>query len=130
MKEDREIYLVARSLWAALATESTFCAKLLVPTVTRQGVLFLWPIRLPGPDGRIDDWNRSALEAAELARTTWVRVQANMNLGAYEVVAAPGTTAEPAFPDKSLAEILKVAFKDRYIDTMDHPVLRRLRGEL
>jgi hypothetical protein len=29
-----------------------------------------------------------------------------------------------------MGEILRIAFKDRYIDSMDHPVLRKLRGEL
>jgi hypothetical protein len=128
LKGDREIYLVAPSLWEALAAETTFGPRLLIPTITRQGVVFLWPIRLPGPDGRLDDWSRSALEAADFARDTWIRVQANMHLGAYDVVAAPGVVATPEFPALSLSEILRTAFKDRYIDRWDHPVLRKLRG--
>jgi hypothetical protein len=130
LKEDREIYLVDPGLWLSMATEATFTPKLLVTTVTRQGVLMLWPIRLPGPDGKIDDWNRSALEAAEAAKDSWVRVQANMSLGAYDIVVASGTTARPEFPDLSMAAILKVAFKDRYIADLDHLVLRRLRGDV
>jgi hypothetical protein len=129
LKEDQELYLVAPVLWPELASESTFTPKMLVTSVNRQGVLYLWPIRLPGPDGKIDSWSRSALEAAEIARTTWVRVQANMSLGAYEVVSS-SLTAQPVFPDLSMAEILKIAFKDFYITDLDHPVLRKLRGEL
>src|SRR5262249_2611036 len=67
LKEDRETYLVARELWDALATESTFGPRALFTAINAQGVCFLWPIRLPGPDGKIDDWNRSALEAAGMA---------------------------------------------------------------
>jgi hypothetical protein len=130
LKEDRETYLVAPELWHELASEATFGPRMLITSVTRQGVLFLWPIRLPGQDGRIDEWNRSAMEAAETARKSWVRVQANMNLGAYETSVAKGITAEPEFPDLTMAEILRIAFKDRYIDSLDHPVLRRLRGEV
>ncbi len=74
LKEDRETYLVSPRLWEALAAEATFSPRLLVTAVNRQGVLFLWPIRLPGADGKIDDWNRSALDAANLAREQWVRV--------------------------------------------------------
>jgi hypothetical protein len=65
LKEDKETYLVARSLWDALASESTFVPKLLITTVTRQGVLSLWPIRVPGRDGKLDEWNRTAMKAAD-----------------------------------------------------------------
>jgi len=80
LKEDREIYLVDPTLWPALAMERTFSPRLLVTTINRQGILFLWPIRLPGSDGKIDNWSRSALEAAQAASGTWVRVASNMNL--------------------------------------------------
>ena len=88
LKEDRETYLVAPSLWSDLATEATFSPRALFTAVNRQGVVFVWPIRLPGPDGRGDEWNRTALEAAGMATKNWVRVTANMSLGAYEVFQA------------------------------------------
>jgi hypothetical protein len=130
LKEDQEVYLVCPSLWPALADEGTFSPRLLVTAITRQGVVFLWPIRLPGPDGRIDNWNRSAATAADAARTQWVRVTSNRNLGAYEIHVAAGITAEPDFPDLPMKEILRIAFKHKYIDAFDHPVLRKLRGEV
>jgi hypothetical protein len=130
LKEDRETYLVAPALWPELAAESTFSPRALYTAVNRQGVVFLWPIRLPGPDGKVDNWNLSALEAANLARTGWVRVSANMPLGAYDVFQATGDIPEPEWPDTSLRDLLRVAFRERYITAADHPVLRRLRGEV
>jgi hypothetical protein len=130
LKEDRETYLVAPHLWADLAAESTFSPRALFTAVNRQGVLFLWPVKLPGADGRVDEWSRSALEAADLAARGWVRVQANMALGAYEVFQATGNLPEPEWPDLPLKELLRVAFRDRFVDTIDHPILRRLRGEV
>ena len=85
LKEDSETYLVDQSLWSELACESTFSPRALMTSINRQGVLFLWPIRLPGSDGRLDAWSRSAMEAAQHAAGKWVRVQANMSLGAYEL---------------------------------------------
>lgn len=82
LKEDRELYLVDPSLWADLQAEPSFGMRALFTAMTRQGVLSLWPVRLPGPDGKIDEWSRSALEAANLASGRWVRVMANMHLGA------------------------------------------------
>jgi hypothetical protein len=128
LKEERETYLVAQPLWPELAAEATFSPRLLLTAINRQGVLFLWPIRLPGPDGKIDDWNRSALEAAQLAQDQWVRVTANMPLGAYDVFVATGQHPDPRWPEQPFGDLLKTAFKDRLIDSLEHPVLRKLRG--
>ena len=129
LKDDQEVYLVARELWAELAAESTFSARALFTAMDRQGVLFIWPIRLPGPDGRLDDWNESALEAAELASRRWVRVAANRDVGAYDVFTTESCIPEPEWPTVPFRDLLQVAFKGRYIDSMGHPVLKRLRGE-
>jgi hypothetical protein len=129
MKEDRETYLVSPALWAELASETTFSPRLLVTAISRQGVLFLWPIRLPGADGKIDEWSRSALDAADEAKSQWVRVTPHMSLGAYEITIASGLAAEPSWPDLPFREIIKIAFRDKMISDWNHPVLRRLRGE-
>lgn len=129
LKEDGEIYLVQPSLWDQLAGESTFGPRLFVTSINKQGTLFLWPIRLPSADGRHDEWSKSSMEAVIIATTSWVRVQANMNLGAYEVSEATGKLGDPEWPKLSFNDILRIAFRDRYIDTLDHPVLKRLRGE-
>jgi hypothetical protein len=128
LKEEREIYLVDRSLWSELPGEIT--PTVFYTTITRQGVVFLWPVRLPGDDGRIDEWNRSATEAAQMATTKWVRVAANMPLGAYDVFQATGDFPDPEWPDVGFKALLDVAFKDRFIDSLEHPVVKRLRGEL
>jgi hypothetical protein len=130
LKEDRETYLVSAGLWSGLADEKTFSPRLLVTSMTRQGVPFLWPIRLPGADGKIDDWSRSAMDAANEAQTQWVRVVSNMHLGAYELFVASGQIAEPVWPDITFQEIIKLAFRDKMISDWNHPVLKRLRGEM
>jgi hypothetical protein len=130
LKEDRETYLVAPDLWPALATEATFGPRAFYTAINRQGVVFLWQIRLPGSDGKLDDWNKTALEAAKRATAGWVRVSANMALGAYDVFEAAGSLTEPAWPDIKFRDLLAIAFKDKVIDSMDHPVLRKLRGEV
>src|SRR5262245_15073872 len=95
LREDSETYLVNRSLWAELASESTFSPRALITSVNRQGVLFLWPIRLTGSDGRLDAWSRSAMEAATFAAGKWVRVQANMSLGVTRFMKLPGNGPLP-----------------------------------
>lgn len=128
LKEDRETFLIAPELWSELPGEIT--PKLLLTCLNRQGVLFLWPIRLPNSEGRLDNWNRSAMEAAEHAKNDWVRVVANMSLGAYDVYQATGDIPEPEWPDLDFNNILEIAFKDQFISSMDHPAIRKLRGAI
>lgn len=129
LKEDREIYLIDPDLWPELAAEATFGPRALFTAQNRQGVVFLWPIRLPGPDGRIDDWNKCALEAAMIATKKWIRLSANMSLGAYDVFETVTKLPAPTWPDLEFKDILRTAFKDKHITSLDHHVLRQLRGE-
>jgi hypothetical protein len=129
LKEDAETYLVDPNLWDYLAGESTFSPRLLITAINKQGTVFIWPIRLPGADGRHDDWSKSALVAANFGTKGWVRVQANMSLGAYDVYEAASKLSDPEWPTLPLNELLRIAFKDRFIDSPDHLVLKRLRGE-
>lgn len=128
LKGDRETYLVAPGLWTELAGELT--PKVLYTAINRQKVLFVWPIRLPGEDGRHDEWNASALDAADRGQKDWIRISSNMSMGAYEVFLATGALPKPEWPEMSFTRILEIAFKGRYITDLDHPTLRRLRGEV
>jgi hypothetical protein len=128
LKEDRETFIVCPSLWSELSGE--LVPKALYTTISRQKVVALWPVRLATEDGRSDRWSSSAHDAAKLAKTRWVRVQANMSLGAYDIFAATGNIPEPEWPDVSMDQIIEIAFRDRMVDSLDHPALRRLRGEV
>jgi hypothetical protein len=86
-------------------------------------------IRLPGPDGRMSEWSRSAKELAQIAQTQWIRIISRTDLGAYQHEPAKGTIPDPVWPEIKPQEIIKIAFRDKMIDSWDHPVLRRLRGE-
>jgi hypothetical protein len=130
LKEDREIYLVAPALWSELAREAAFVPRALFTAINRQGVIFLWPLRLPGSDGKTDEWSRTALEGADRATKGWIRLAANMALGAYDIFEASDQLTKPEWPDIPFRELLRVAFKDHYIGSLNHPVLRKLRGEV
>ena len=66
LKEDGEIYLVDKSLWSELLGESTFHFKVFFTAISRPGnVPFLWPVRMPGEDGKIDPPKGALRTAAE-----------------------------------------------------------------
>jgi hypothetical protein len=126
VKDDREVYLVTPNLAPGLVGE--FSTVTLFTTINRQGTLHLWPVKLPAADGRLNEWHRSAAEAAERAMKRWVRVTASMSLGAYEIFEASGDLPEPVWPDFSFQEILRIAFRERIVDRADHPLVQRLQG--
>jgi hypothetical protein len=129
LKEESDLYFVPPAMREALLGESTVHVKRLRLAVTRQGDYFVWPARLPGADGKLDTWNQSALDAMELATSKWVRLSANRRLGAYDIAVA-AIDDVPDWPEMPYNELLRIAFKGKIIDSVDHPVLRRLRGEI
>ena len=124
----QDIYLVAPALFEDVGSEAKL--KMLYLAITRDGVVFIWPVAMPGPDGRTCAWWESAQRAAETAKTQWVRVTSNRDEGMYETLVPTGLSLpEPEWPDLPFARILELAFRDRIIKSLSHPVLKRLRGE-
>jgi hypothetical protein len=128
LRDERETYLVLPEVAQYIPNECVYVT--MYCCINRQGVMFLWPVRLPSSDGRRSDWHRSAAEAAVMATKEWVRVQANMSLGAYDVFKASANIPEPTWvEDLTFEQMLTIAFKGRLVENFEHPVLKRLRGE-
>jgi hypothetical protein len=126
LKEDGETYVVRPEIAQALGGEFSIVSIHLA--INRQGVVFLWPVKLPSSDGRVLEWHRSAAEAAETAKARWIRVVANKSLGAYEIYDTQSVIPDPTWPELSFTEILKIAFRERTINSPDRPVIKQLRG--
>lgn len=124
--EEEETYLVAPELreyvGEDLQTVRIYTAQ------NRAGSTFLMGVPLPGPDGKHNIWHRTRLEAAELAKTGWIRLSASKTSGTYDVFRAEGLDKSPIWPEKSFEELLQIAFRHNYIDSPDHPALKALRG--
>jgi hypothetical protein len=129
LREDREIYLVLPS-YAQQLDPQTFDRCNIYLAINRQKVVFLWPVKLPDPGGRISTWHVSAMEGAAKAMTQWIRVMPNLNLGAYEFFVAENSLSDPDWPSLPLRDLLQIGFKDRIIRGPDHAVMQRLRGAI
>lgn len=127
-KTERETYLVDPNMFDELTGE--WIPVRIVTAMSRQGVLMLWPLKLPREDGRSNPWHETAMEAADIAKNKWVRVSANMDLGAYEVFKAVGELPDPEWPEMSFKKMIKIAFKNNYIENVDHILVKRLRGQI
>lgn len=124
---DEQTYVVHPDV--ALELGDLVRPKRLIPTIDREGNLSLWPIKLSDSDGRIDSWNQSAMELAFQARDHWLRLQSNRSAGCYEAMVAMAAYGEPDWPEMTMDEMVNLAFRDKYIDRMDHPVVLRLMGK-
>ena len=125
VKEDREIYLSCRT-WRR-NSRRVRCGD----TVHRDQ-----PPRCIAPMARQaarlgrkhNEWHRSAAEAAERAMIRWVRVTANMSLGAYEICRGNRRHAGADWPDAALRRNPQGGFPRPDRGSADHPLVRRLRG--
>jgi hypothetical protein len=131
-KDDSKVYLVVAKVRGALADEPLLGVYTLVPYVTRFGNVFLWPIKMAGADGDWNSWHESAWRIARDARTSWARVRANREGGCYVPTydpKPPDQQQAARWPELEFRDLLRVAFRGCTIDSVDHPVVKRLRLE-
>ena len=102
---------------------------MLYTAITRQGTVFLWPAKLPRAGKKLVAWHTSATAAAEKAMKDWVRINADMDLGGYKITVARGAIPDPEWPNLSFEELLATAFRDRQVDSLTHPLVRRYLGD-
>src|SRR5262249_58734284 len=121
---DRGVYQVAANLMALLSGERLLKPTRLVLCIDRQEEVRLWPLRLPGPDGREDDWMSSALAIAEQAKHQWVRLVAGQT--GYRSLTTRASIPDPVWPKLSLDEVLDLAFQKSRIASESDPIFRRL----
>jgi hypothetical protein len=126
---DRETYLVQRDMQDLVAHELRRVRLFVV--INKRGTVFLWPAKLPREDNDAGRrWAETALQAAEQAKTLWVKMHGSRDLGGYEIFRAKGDLGEPQWPDKSFRDLIEIAFRHRLINRADHPVIRELAGEI
>lgn len=97
----------------------------LITCLNHKGTLFLWPYK-----NSTNDWSKSASRAVRRAATEWIRLIPDMDANGYRVETAPPElqAVEPVWPKMTFEEILNTAFESKCIDSLNHPVIRSLRG--
>ena len=127
-ENDTEIYLCAPNVVGCV--NELVRAVAIFPAINRTNNVFLITIPLPQADGRRNSWHQSLDDACTMAVKKWVRVVANKSMSGYDVVSAVAPLPEPEWPDKTLGELISIAFRDRVIKSLDHPVIQRLLGKV
>lgn len=127
-KEAREQYLVDPSVAQELG--GLVRPVLLCAAIDRQNNPFLIPVPLPGEDGSRNPWHESLAQAVEHAKKVWLRMSANMRVGAYDIYVAEGTLPDPEWPAHDMDALVQVAFRGKIITSLEHPVIQSMLGRI
>jgi hypothetical protein len=89
---------------------------------------FVWPLKFPADGQRDNEYWRGERECADKAKTSWIKM---VNTGGTYSWADPRNAKipEPKWLDEPFTNIIRVAFKGLIIDSLDHHILKALRGE-
>ena len=102
---------------------------LIVPSINRQGTVFLWPLKIGGD--RTNPWNDTARLALDAARHHWVSVRSNRDSGSYDIVDPIDPLPDPIWPDRDFPALMRLGYGNhKFIDTADHPIVLNLTGRI
>ena len=123
-------YLLNPSLYPEVIETRLLKDVTIYTGITFDGNLFLSEIALPGLEGNDNEFNRTRRIAYGAAETNWVKLQTED--GSYNTILAVSNLPEPEWPEEpeNMETAFKIAFKDQYIDDINHPILKKLRGEI
>jgi hypothetical protein len=126
--QDRTSYLVDPGVQHLLASQLR--PSRLFLWMNKLSTVFFWPVTLYPEGDRLHRITSTSLQAADQAKSLWTKIEWKRDLGGYQISRAKGDLGDPQWPEKSLRDLLEIAFRDNRIDRSDHPVLRELDGEL
>jgi hypothetical protein len=127
-----EVYAVRRELIPVVGPEviKALVKASVTACITIDGAKFLWCIIHPSGNANQQHFD-NALSARDLSRSTWIRFYWDANQESHVTVTPKHSSAgDPQWPDASLNEWIEKGFRGRFIDANDHPLFRKIRGEL
>jgi hypothetical protein len=133
LKTENEWYMIDPDILPEIQLESQLRVRTLYVCVTMTVNFAPFITCIPQADdmGKINSWHESGHRTMEEAKLCWVRRQADKANGGYIITKAMNAKLpDPKWPTMTLSEIIDRAFNKFYIDDINHPVLRRLRGEM
>jgi hypothetical protein len=100
-----------------LSVDSTGLPKLIFQPTIDQG-------------GRQNHWHTTLNKAIALAETNWVRVEANMDAGQYDIIISQDDLGDPQWPEQRMDELIQDVFGNNIIASADHPYIRQIQGRI
>ena len=123
---EKETWLVHPSLFPHL--EDELSRRLLVAYAVKGGGTCLWPVKVPVEGARANGWVSSAWEVINTRSGRWIKIVSNQAVGAYDCFERTVQKAEPRWPSKGFRHLFETAFHNRFITSLDHPVIAEILG--
>jgi hypothetical protein len=126
-------FLLKRALYSeVIETKKLKLVTIYTGITYWSGEIFLSEIAQPDAEEKDREYNRTRRLAYKAAETQWIKLQTNDSIGAYDTVLAISKLPDPEWPEEpeNMIKALEIAFKDKIIEDHNHPILKRLRGEL
>jgi hypothetical protein len=93
--------------------------------VDGHGIYHLLMTKLPLPGQDLHEWYRTARVVAEAATQNWIKVTKSPGGEGWSYVPVLHQMFEPRWPDKTLNELLQIAFPDRVVSRIDHDLIKQ-----
>jgi hypothetical protein len=98
---EEEKYLIDSDLAPEVLSTGKLKTVIIYTGITFTGqVLFLSDIPFPDMDGKDNEYNRSRRIAYDIAKSKWVKIQANRAVGSYNISEAVSELPEPIWPEE------------------------------
>jgi hypothetical protein len=127
--QDGKFYYVPRRLEDHPALVDHWRWFTLFPIITRQSRFGLWAVGCRDEDGNMNEAHSSARKVLGIARYKWTRCWFE---GANQCKEMDPVRAEnipePVWPDRTPADIVRLAFTDRVVTGPDHLIIKLLDG--
>ena len=118
-----EIYLLSAELELPDDLANKVDMLSLATAITADGSLFLWFYK-----NTTNSWHESARIAIREATQRWVRVSSDKSSNGYLLEFPMDEPPAPVWPELTFTQILEKAFGSRFIESLNHPLIKKLRG--
>jgi hypothetical protein len=118
-----EIYLLSSDLELPVDIANKVDMLSLATAITAEGSLFLWFYK-----NTTNSWHESARIAIRQATQRWVRVSSDKSSNGYLLEFPMVDPPAPVWPELTFTQILEKAFGSRFIESLNHPLVQKLRG--
>jgi len=125
-RRKREAHIVLCKIAEA---HSDICRKVLVvPYCGDDNNYYLWPIPQEDATGRINDYNKSAMQQIARSIGRWSQFVADLGNQSYRLFEMVEQRDAPSWPTGGIWFLIRKAFEDRIIATKDHVLFSQIRG--
>jgi hypothetical protein len=86
-------------------------------------------VKVPETDRTPNTFTQTSWDAIPILERQWGRLDMNESGSGYDVILPEAQWPDPEWRDESLGALILKAFKGRFVDDMNHGIIKILRGQ-